>query len=83
MRARPSNAFDYPPPSRRCAEDARGNDFDPVQPTTCVAGNGAKAVISIGRPYKFAGGAPASVKQAQVLRRYIAMPGTRHGGDTC
>lgn len=56
------------------AEDARGNDFDPVQPTAYVAGNGAKAVISIGRPYKFAGGVPASVKRAQVLRRYIAVP---------
>lgn len=34
-----------------------------------LATTGAKAVISIGRPYKFA--VPASVKRAQVLRRYI------------
>ena len=69
-----SNVLDYPTSGTK---DARGNDFDPVQPTlpaTMLKRLFRSAALINSRVV-----VPASVKQAQVLRRY--MPSCRAGNS--
>lgn len=67
-----SNALDY---LTAGTKDARGNDFDPVQPTLTALKRLFRSVALINSRVVV----PASVKRAQVLRRYI--PSCRAGNS--
>lgn len=62
-----SNALDYPTTGTK---DARGNDFDPVQPT--LPATALKRLFRSAALINSWVLVPASVKRAQVLRRYMS-----------
>lgn len=68
-----SNALDYPAAGTK---DARGNDFDPAQPTLSAA---LKRLFRSVALINSRTAVPASVKRAQLLRRY--MPFCRVGNN--